>query len=882
MIKNHRLYLYPCLCLALLTSVACSEQDAGEQSLAAPTPSVINVSNDEPANAANAIQDQQPVQVAGAPQAIQNVFSTYCIDCHGPSQQKGDVRFDNLDTLDEAARTELFTTAHQVLEFEEMPPDNKPQPSEDERATLIEWVQSQVDSTTAAAAAAELEDKLRYPHYGNLVDHETLFSGEIHEHAFTHARRWLVSPQIFHERVMDVFRLEGRDRDTFATRSFYGVTNPFVLSDDSGVRDYDIGSLSGGHLLVMLNNAQWIASKQIFAARLEIENREELLAALSSQDRWYPRTTPEAFAVVMRSEGAPTEEQMIAAIQEQFDCVLRRQATDDEVHRYLGLLRESIVLGGNTEGLKRMMVAVLLESEFLYRLELGGGEVDAYGRQMLTPREGAYAISYALGDRGPDDALMQAAAEGRLETREDYEREVRRLLADENYYRGQVDPALNGMHYQSNVTSHPRTVRFFREFFGYPNAVKVFKDPPRIGGMYQNPGRGTLGSPGWIILEADRIVTEHIERDENVFVNLLTFDEFYVYQNMDDDAGVQLLDGWRGMWEALKDTDWRTNPAQVYEANQEMIAAVPRISIRQDRAADDFLRWMYFFSESFGQGRNPFTREPWSHGYYYMHSSLYSIGETPSAGRYNGVANNNFNGFGETPEFWDYQPVQPFAIEHRMGILTHPAWLIAHSSNFHSDPIRRGRWIREKLLAGRVPDVPITVDAVVPEDPEHTFRERVERVTTAEACWGCHQHMNPLGLPFESFDDFGRYRTVEDLEHPDNLITEGSTHGQLPVYPTAPIDSTGAITETGYPDLDSDVDNAFELIDRIAHSDLARQSIIRHAFRFYMGRNERLSDSQTLIDADRAYIESGGSFEAVIVSILTSDSFLYRKTIEGE
>jgi hypothetical protein len=44
-----------------------------------------------------------------------------------------------------------------------------------------------------------------------------------------------------------------------------------------------------------------------------------------------------------------------------------------------------------------------------------------------------------------------------------------------------------------------------------------------------------------------------------------------------------------------------------------------------------------------------------------------------------------------------------------------------------------------------------------------------------------------------------------------------------------------------------------------------------------MGRNEMLSDSRTLIDADRSYVESGGSFKAVIVSLLTSDSFMYRK-----
>ena len=35
--------------------------------------------------------------------------------------------------------------------------------------------------------------------------------------------------------------------------------------------------------------------------------------------------------------------------------------------------------------------------------------------------------------------------------------------------------------------------------------------------------------------------------------------------------------------------------------------------------------------------------------------------------------------------------------------LTHPAWLIAHSLNDSTDPIRRGKWIQERLLAGLVP-----------------------------------------------------------------------------------------------------------------------------------------------------------------------------------
>ena len=44
-----------------------------------------------------------------------------------------------------------------------------------------------------------------------------------------------------------------------------------------------------------------------------------------------------------------------------------------------------------------------------------------------------------------------------------------------------------------------------------------------------------------------------------------------------------------------------------------------------------------------------------------------------------------------------------------------------------------------------------------------------------------------------------------------------------------------------------------------------------------MGRNEVLSDAKTLIDAEKAYLDNAGSFDAVIISLLTSDSFLYRK-----
>ena len=794
------------------------------------------------------------------------ILEQYCLDCHGEDTQKGEIRLDQLKTLSLDARLDLMNKMQEQLYLNQMPPPKKKtQPSEDERKELGAWLWEELHSHNAS----KLEEKLRYPSYGNYVDHDKLFSGKITEAPYTPARRWLVNPQIFEQRVLDVFGLEGKDRKP----TFTGVTNPFLLTDASGVRDYDNTSLDGGHLLVMLTNADWISTKQIRPAR--VKNGEIGVNEFPDpKDKWSPKQTPIEFEAIILKKSAPTEDEIIAAIRKQFAAVLRREPTSEEQDSYVKLTHTAIELGGNSEGLRQMLVAVLLESEFLYRLEFGYGATDKFGRKMLSPHEGAYAISYAMGDRGPDATLLKAASEGRLNTREDYQREVLRLLDDQNYYSGQIDPTLNGNMLMSQETSHPRIIRFFRDFFGYPAATKIFKDVERSGGVYQNPGRGSLETPGYLVDEADQVVNLCVQKDRNVFENLLTTDEFFVYHDKDNEAGAKVIAEWKEVWEALKNTNWKTEPEKVIAENLTFLNSKKSIKIPIDNFQNrEFLRLMYYFSDSFGKGSTPFTTISTAHAYRYNHSPIYSLLPTPLRGRYGEVENPRFKGLDDS-KFWDYPVVQPFKIDNRKGILTHPAWLIAHSQNTQTDPVRRGRWIREKLLAGRVPDIPITVDAVIPEDHQNTLRTRLEKVTSAEECIKCHQYMNPLGAPFEKYDDFGRFRTEESLEHPENVIGKSETFS---IYKTLPVDSRGTLDSTGNPALDGDVTNAIEMIDRLAKSTRVRQSIIRHAFRFYMGRNELLSDSKTLIDADNAYIKSGGSFKAVIVSLLTSDSFIYRK-----
>jgi hypothetical protein len=426
---------------------------------------------------------------------------------------------------------------------------------------------------------------------------------------------------------------------------------------------------------------------------------------------------------------------------------------------------------------------------------------------------------------------------------------------------------------KSHKVTHPKINRFFREFFGYPNSIKVFKDVPRSGGFYSNAGRGSTGVAGRITNEADKVVDYILRQDKNVFKQLLTTEENFVYHPHSNDVGTKLVDGWRKVYEALKDTNWRDDPYKVATQHEPLIWKYLQIKPTKKKKGGGrhdatLSRFMEYFENTFGKGNAPFTALHWSHGFNFRYAEIYSL--PAAAGTRGGYGNN---------ETWDYPAAQPFKIANRKGILTHPAWLLAHSQNSATDPVRRGKWIREKLLAGRVPDVPITVDAQIPDDHHKTLRERLDMVTTKKECWKCHQHMNPLGLPFEAFDDFGRYRTHEELEHPENLLTQGNGKNAANTYKTKPVNTLGRLDGTGDPNLDGDVKDVFEMIDRLAKSVRVRQSIIRHAFRYYMGRNEMLSDSQTLIDADKAYLENDGSFKAVVISLLTSDSFIYRKPI---
>jgi hypothetical protein len=236
----------------------------------------------------------------------------------------------------------------------------------------------------------------------------------------------------------------------------------------------------------------------------------------------------------------------------------------------------------------------------------------------------------------------------------------------------------------------------------------------------------------------------------------------------------------------------------------------------------------------------------------------------------NGWAYNLADGDRDTLE-----PANPgmttFPANERAGMLTHPGWLIAHSRNQHTEPhpVHRGKWIYENMLCNAMPQLPITVDAKLPDLPTVGVRDRLEQATGPDVqggyCWNCHKNMDPLGIPFETYSHYGRYRTEEK-----------TADGTM-----VPVNAATTLVNTGDPELDGkQVADATELVELLADSERVEECFVRNVFRYYMRRNETYQDACTLTQMRDAYRESNGSFQEMLVTLLTSDTFLYRYSMD--
>ncbi len=106
--------------------------------------------------------------------------------------------------------------------------------------------------------------------------------------------------------------------------------------------------------------------------------------------------------------------------------------------------------------------------------------------------------------------------------------------------------------------------------------------------------------------------------------------------------------------------------------------------------------------------------------------------------------------------------------DERSGILSQVGFLTLHSHPGDSSPTLRGVAVNEIFRCVATPDPPANVDFSIVQDTDNpelnTRRKRLEAHSGEPACAGCHQNIDPLGLPLDRFDALGQVRPFEDGE----------------------------------------------------------------------------------------------------------------------
>ncbi len=815
-------------------------------------------------------------------------LENYCFDCHGDGSKKGGFNMDDLGQLDET-NAEQWKSIWAQVALKEMPPKDEEQPEIIERLKFNHGIVSNMETLMKHKGGFHDHQKAKR---GNFVDHDLLFNElpkDIKLEPTASPRRiWRVTPSEHLTRLNELINTEPKydpNKPGYRTHGdaipvnhagelklYYGLDNiinwsggsvayvtaitstPSVLSSmhQHGIENYaDQASVNSAETMQILDKAQRLLRYAAFGPisisstpdqitddptehqlKREREDDRGLASSLTYSTKFHRPETP-LYHLLQDVEKEYTEEELRHVVADLFERLTFRPPTDTETSKYMKLVENTIAKLGKKEGVIVGLSAIFLDRDALFRSELGtGNTTDEHGRVMLQDWELGLAVNHALSYIKPDATLRKAIVNGKMRTKEDVKRELTRMLNDDTLRK-------------------PRVLQFFREYFDYDLAGYNDKDAEALKEAGINHDTEQLSKSMFgASASTDRLVEFILEEDKDVLNQLLTTqkvvaspDDIVFYGKMFTEQEAKLS--------KQKIDSWNVNYDRANARTQQLINEKKKLTTEANRASKGSERWRELYKQVFDIRNKSNTSAAYRRDL--------AVLKTPKVNHADLTGEPIYARMTRPTLGLRSMPAERILTNapkgERLGILTTPSWLVSHSDAMDNHAIHRGIWVRERLLGGGIPDVPITVDAQLPDEPGTTLRSRM-RITREKQCISCHEKMDPLGLTFEMYNHMGIFRDFE--------------HGK-------PVDTSGRIIDSGDPALDGPVKDAFEMINKLAKSERVEQVFVRHAFRYWMGRNETLHDAPVLKAAHKAYRDNDGSMKALITSLVTSDAFLYRR-----
>ncbi|MEO0416509.1 MAG: DUF1592 domain-containing protein, partial [Verrucomicrobiota bacterium] len=352
-------------------------------------------------------------------ESIQPFFSAHCVSCHGQNDKvKGKVNL--LDVDSEAALRsdpDLITELIDVIEFEEMPPEDEPQPTDAERLALVKALEAMLHESVDSEkvyAHAPLRRMNRFQ-YSNAVkdlldlrvevfslperlmrDHKNYFdpaSGKMGDHVRVGSRP-LGKSQLIEP------RLQGVSAFPQDLRAEHGFDN------------------RGDHLSL---------------SPLLMESFLRLSQSVTRSRDFTPKNVGIWKTFFVQPPGVELREHVPSILEPFFTKAFRRPPEQEVLDRYAGFVLAQMEHGVSyQDAMKSVASAVMASPKFLYLYDYSGQSEVA---EAVDDYELASRLAFFLWGSLPDTELLALAEKGQLGAPEELDQQIGRMLQDKKLKR---------------------------------------------------------------------------------------------------------------------------------------------------------------------------------------------------------------------------------------------------------------------------------------------------------------------------------------------------------------------------------------------------------------------------------------------------------------
>lgn len=211
----------------------------------------------------------------------------------------------------------------------------------------------------------------------------------------------------------------------------------------------------------------------------------------------------------------------------------------------------------------------------------------------------------------------------------------------------------------------------------------------------------------------------------------------------------------------------------------------------------------------------------------------------------------------------------PTTSPHRRGLLNKVPFLLSPTPR--TKLIDRAVKIRRYVLCETMVTPPIEVIDMRDDNPlslseieSMSNRQIIEHQTSPKACMFCHASINPTGSAFENFGPIGERRSEEKIFDDTNTLVN-----------SVPVDSQGQIPL--FENLNIDVADSSQLIERIAASNRGPACFVRHVYKYMKERSISEADDCQLDQMYKSHQSESGTILDVFVESIVNDALSLRR-----